>query len=66
MRMIEKEIIERNNRFVTKSDRKNAKVELLRKFMVRILFNFLKKFPFRLFQFRPLDANDREGNNRRK
>ena len=59
MRMIEKKIIEQN-------DRKNAKVELLRRFMARILSNFLKKFPFRLFLFRPLDANDREGNNRRK
>lgn len=49
MRMIEKEIIEGNNRFVTKSEL----------FVTEI---FLKKFPF---QFRCFDANDRrEGNDR--
>ena len=73
MRMIEeKEIIERNNRFVTKSNRKNAKVELfVRRFMSRILSNFLKKFSLstlliivqfisNLFDptFRLFDAND--------
>ena len=70
MRMIdEKEIIEprKVKNEIIRNEKSQKSSYSLRRFMSRILSNFLKKFPFRLFQFRPLDANDRrEGNNRTK